>query len=104
MIKVNCKVMFDNGGGIHVDFNGYKHFYGDGRNAARDYLQFIQDGNTEGWEGHEDDVAIEEGKCSNGGYKTIDHETIQEMVKNNPDHFFGYNEEEFITAIENLSV
>jgi hypothetical protein len=102
MKNLNCAVMFDNGGGVSVEFDGWKHYYETCKDAARDYIEFVKLESAEDFEGDDEDVVIEYGQCPNGGYKTINHKEIEEMVINNPDYFWGINEEEFITSIENM--
>lgn len=103
--ELDCTVMFDNGGGVHVDFAGYKHTYDDGKKAAHDYQVFVNDGNTDGWDGHDEDLEVEYGKCPNGGYKSLSHEEIERMLlSKNHINFWGENEKEFICELQRLDM
>lgn len=99
MENLKCKVMFDNGGGVHVDFAGYKHTYADGKSAAQDYKIFVNDGNTDSWDGHNEDLEIKDGRCPNGGYKTVNYDQIQALINNSSNNFWGRNEREFIEEL-----
>lgn len=100
MGKLKCKVMFDNGGSVSVDFNGFKHLYMYPEDAARDYLDYVQIGNTDGWEGHEEECQVYSGKCPNGGYVTYSHAEIQEILADEEYEYDGSNDEEFFEYIK----
>ena len=69
----NVRVIFDNGGGITLQFGDWAHWYnGNIEQAAEDYLAYLKDGTMEGWEGHEEDAAALEptlDEIRNGGYR-----------------------------------
>jgi hypothetical protein len=72
--EINAKVIFDNGGGITLQLGDWAHWYNDADQAAEDYHNYITDGSTEGWDGHEDDAAELDptnDDIRNGGYRIL---------------------------------
>ena len=80
---------------------GYAHHYDDMAQAAEDYKVFLQDGNTNGWEGHEQDATDIDPTYEqqrNGGYEIMDAEDVQNALAN-PDYDSGWkNISDFIAA------
>jgi len=106
--NMSVKVMFDNGGGINVKYGNYKHYYNDGAQAGIDYYTYLQDGETDSWDGNDEDIEIDEycGIDRNGGYKVVDEDDIADMVEEcmeesdiNDWQGWGGNEEEFIITL-----
>ena len=70
MGKVN--VIFDNGGGVTLQLGDWAHYYQDMAQAATDLKAYKATGNTDGWDGHEDESAELEptyDQIRNGGYR-----------------------------------
>jgi hypothetical protein len=89
---VNGKIIFDNGGGIIVQLPDYARFYGGYtgavEQAAEDVIAYIKDGNTDGWEGNEEELAEEISieDIKNGGYRVYElSELIQVARQGNID-------------------
>lgn len=101
----NVRVIFDNGGGITLQLGGWSCWYNEPKNAARDYYQYLQDRNTDGWEGHDEDSAALDpaiDEINNGGYRIYNSEEISDEVKN--DESTGWdNIDEFYLAIVGLN-
>ena len=54
--KIKSKLIFDDEGGVTLQLGGkWAHHFDDIKQAAKDYHLYLQEGNTEGWEGHEPD-------------------------------------------------
>ena len=64
-------IIFDNGGGITLQFKNYCHYYDDVAQAVNDFKQYLQDGNTNGWDGNEPEqkIIIDDNQIANGGYQ-----------------------------------
>jgi hypothetical protein len=107
MKKLNVRAIFDNGGGVTLQLGDWAHYYGDYdgciEQAAEDYKTYVQDGNTDGWEGHEDEAAELDpsyDEIRNGGYKIMDADDIQTAI-NDPDFESGWaNIQGFIDALK----
>ena len=108
--NVKVKVMFDNGGGVHMQLchgkSKYKHSYDDGIRAAEDYCQFLKDQDTSYWDGHDEELDIYSSNCPNGGHIINNQDDIIKLVneycKDEDMDFFGRNQREFITKIIEL--
>jgi len=78
-------LVFDNGGGLTMQLNGtYAHWYQNMDQAAEDFKTYLAEGNTEGWDGHEEDqldLDPEMDQIQNGGYRVISVEDIIAMTK-----------------------
>jgi hypothetical protein len=73
-IETESRIILDNGGGITLQLSNYAHCYDDPGQAARDLADWLRDGHTHGWEGHDDDVALinpSDDQIRNGGYRVI---------------------------------
>lgn len=83
-------IIFDNGGGITLQLPDFAHYYGgyDGciEQAAEDLKNYLQDGKTDGWEGHEAEAADldpDYDEIRNGGYRVYSVSAILDECKNN---------------------
>ena len=101
----NVRVIFDNGGGITLQLGEWACWYNVPKDAARDYYQYLQDGNTDGWEGHdEDSTALDPtiDEINNGGYRIYNKEEISNEVQN--ENSTGWdNIDEFCLAITEIN-
>lgn len=105
--NLNVRAIFDNGGGLTLQLGDWAHYYGgyDGciEQAAEDYKVYVETGNTDGWEGHEDEAAELDpsyDEIRNGGYKIMDADDIQQAI-DDPDFESGWaNIQEFIDALK----
>jgi len=71
--------IFDNGGGITLQLGTCGHTYDNAAQAAQDWKVFAAEGNTKGWDGHEDEAAELEptaDEIRNGGYRVLDADDI----------------------------
>jgi hypothetical protein len=76
-------IIFDNGGGITVQLPDFAHWYNDPTQAARDIADYLSDGTTDGWEGHEDDAAEldpTDDQIRNGGYRVYSIPDIVDLA------------------------
>lgn len=70
--ELEGQLIFDNGGGLTVQLPGYAHWYQNPAQAAEDIDYYIQHGNTDGWDGHDEDAAELDpsyDQIRNGGYR-----------------------------------
>jgi len=78
-------LIFDNGGGLTLQLNNsYAHWYQNMNQAAEDLKVYIKEGNTEGWEGHEEsemELNPQYDQIQNGGYRVFSIEDIIAMSK-----------------------
>lgn len=66
------RIIFDNGGGVTLQLGGWAHWYQDMAQAAQDLKTYETEGNTDGWDGHEDEAAELDptyDQIRNGGYR-----------------------------------
>lgn len=106
-IETNATVIFDNGGGITLQLGGtFGHWYQDAVQAACDYITYMQDGHTDGWDGHEpDSLDLDPGydDIRNGGYRVYDTSDVDNALAkyraNELDTGWG-NIEDFVAALD----
>lgn len=83
--ELTGKLIFDNGGGLTLQLNNsYAHWYQNIEQAAEDLKTYIEDGNTEGWEGHEEsemELNPQYDQIQNGGYRVYSIYDIISMTK-----------------------
>lgn len=75
------RIVLDNGGGIVLQLGAeYAHYYQDAKQAADDLRTYLADGNTDGWDGHDEDaLSVEptDEEIRNGGYRVFtDYEDL----------------------------
>lgn len=106
--KARLTVIFDNGGGITLQLGEWAHHYGgyDGyvEQAAQDYINYLNEGDTDGWEGHEDDASDlvpTYDDMRNGGYRVFRGEDIAELVASE-DYYGWQNIEDFVNAVRQI--
>jgi len=79
------KLIFDNGGGLTLQLNNkYAHWYQNMNQAAEDLKAYLEDENTEGWDGHEQselELVPEDEQIRNGGYRVRSIEDIISMTE-----------------------
>lgn len=74
ILNAEGRLIFDNNGGVTVQLPGYAHYYDVPEDAAGDVANYINSGNTDNWEGHEDDAAELDPDAEtirNGGYRVF---------------------------------
>jgi len=78
-------LIFDNGGGLTLQLNNsYAHWYQNMAQAAEDLKVFLKDGNTEGWDGHEEEsmeLNPDYDQIQNGGYRVYSLKDIASMTE-----------------------
>jgi len=83
--KLTGTLLFDNGGGLTLQLNNsYAHWYQNMDQAAEDLISYISEGNTDGWDGHEEDelqLIPTDDQIQNGGYRVYSMEDISVMPK-----------------------
>lgn len=78
----NVRIIFDNAGGTILQFNGWAHSYnGCEKQIAQDLYNWINEGTTDGWEGHEIE-ALDIDVDAPYGYEwlNITHDTLRELI------------------------
>ena len=78
------RIIFDNGGGIVLQLDGWAHYYDDPRRAAEDYVEFECTRSTRDWDGHEDDAAEFDPMMqeeANGGYRILYAEDVTDLLR-----------------------
>lgn len=67
------RLIFDNGGGITLQLPGFAHYYDDAEQCAEDIKAWVEDGDTDGWDGNEEESVFEPttDEISNGGYHVV---------------------------------
>lgn len=102
------KIIFDNSGGTTMQLGKFKHVYNNCKHAAVDYCQYLQENNTDGWDGHEEDIdmCVEPEAIRNGGCVVCREDDIADLLDNyttEPDpgnwQGWGWNQTGFITAL-----
>ena len=101
-------VIFDNAGGITLQIGDWAHWYGgfDGyiEQAAEDYKAYLDDGNTDGWDGHEDDAASLDPSYDdirNGGDRGYFDADITDLIADDDLDTWG-NIMDFVAALKKL--
>lgn len=71
-------LVFDNGGGITLQTEGYCHYYTDPAKAADDALELLKGDDPESWDGDEPACRVEyDGEVErNGGYRWVPSEDV----------------------------
>ncbi len=108
MTNLKGRLIFDNGGGLTLQLGDWAHYYGgyDGCivQAAEDIINYIKNGNTDGWDGHEEEAAELDpiyDEIRNGGYRVYTiSEIIEECKKENSTGW--YNIDDFCSALSKL--
>ena len=92
-------IIFDNGGGVTLQTQDYVHYYDDIIQAARDFKTFLEDGNTDGWEGHEEDMRIYSESVEEGGYRLYEDHQAKEQIEIGEIESSWHNETRFFVAL-----
>jgi hypothetical protein len=98
-------IIFDNGGGITVQLPNFAHSYNDPEQAARDIADYLSDGTTDGWEGHEDDAAELDPtteQVHNGGYRIYTMVDVVEIIKDTERESSWGNINDFCSVLTDL--
>lgn len=101
----DVRLIFDNRGGLTMQLPGYAHHYNNMVWAAEDYKVFLQDGNTNGWEGNEQYAADLEPTYEqqrNGSYKIMDAEDVKNALANPKFDSSWFNISDFIDTLKIL--
>lgn len=108
MTNLKGRLIFDNGGGLTLQLGDWAHYYGgyDGciEQAAEDIINYINNGNTDGWDGHEEEAAELDptyDEIRNGGYRVY---TISEIIEKSKkiDGTGWYNIDRFCVTLSKL--
>jgi len=100
----NTQIIFDNAGGVTLQLPGFSHYYQNPKQAAEHYHDFMVDGTTEGWDGHEEEAAElepEDEQIRVGGYKVYGHSDIMDECENDTSTAWG-NIDDFCTELTRL--
>lgn len=104
-MDIDAKVIFDNAGGITLQLGEWAHYYQDPKQAARDYNDYLQDGNTDGWDGHEDEsleIDPTYDQIRNGGCRVYGADDISEATEGDEHNSWG-NINDFIAALKEIN-
>jgi len=78
-------LIFDNGGGLTLQLDGtYAHWYQNMEQATEDLKAYIEEGNTEYWDGHKEEsmeLNPDYNQIQNGGYRVYSMEDIISMTE-----------------------
>lgn len=106
-LKINASIraIFDNGGGLTLQLGDWAHWYSDNIDqAAEDYLAFVEECNTDGWDGHEKSEAVLEPtseQIANGGYRVYWEEELEHLINDDDLNSWG-NVNDFCKAVRKL--
>lgn len=94
-------VIFDNGGGITLQSDGYVHYYDDPAQAATDVTAILADNSTDDWEGHDPESRIDYNyeDVRNGGYRWMDRTDVESAIASPEVTDSGYAFREFFAAL-----
>ncbi len=103
-VSRSAKIVFDNGGGttLILASGEFAHHYSDAAQAAQDYSIYMRDGNVDGWEGHEAELAELDpsyDEIRNGGYRVFEPSDVEEAIHSDEDEPWN-NIREFVAAVE----
>lgn len=75
----SLEVVFDDGGSVTIQCDGYAHIYDDAAQAADDARQILAGADPSGWDGNEPDarIAWTDEDVRNGGYRVYDAEGLR---------------------------
>ena len=99
----NFNVIFDNGGGVTLQTEGWNHNYTDAKQAGCDVKALLTGEDPADWDGNEPEAA--EMTCTaedirNGGARQMDDSEVAEIVAGGTlDNCWGYNMADFFTAL-----
>lgn len=101
-------VIFDNAGGITLQLGDWAHYYsgydGYAEQAAQDYITFLAEGSTAGWEGHEAEAAAlvpTYEDMRNGGYRGYRGDEIEREIASGEARDWS-NIDEFCKAVRKM--
>lgn len=104
---ITGRVIFDNGGGAAIQLPGYAHYYsgytGAMEQAAHAVVEYMRTGNTDGWDGNEEDAATFDPSAQdvqNGGYIMYD---IGDIISGYVDAGWGNNVADFLAEFTKLN-
>ena len=103
--QLKAKIILDNGGGITLQLGtNFAHHYDNAEQSVRDYKEYIANGNTDGWEGNEEEAFFdpEYEEIRNGGYKVFDMEDIEKAVADEDFEGGWHNIDKFIKGMKEL--
>jgi hypothetical protein len=100
----SAKIIFDNGGGITLILadGEFAHYYSHAEQAAQDYSIFMRDGNVDGWDGHEPELADLDPSYDdvhNGGCRMFDPSDVEEAIHSEEEQSWN-NIRDFVSAVE----
>lgn len=103
-MSTTATVIFDNGGGVTLQLGtSYAHYYeNNAKRAAMDAMEYLRTGNTNGWEGHEEEAteAPSDEAQNNGGYRVMSFGSIAELQKETWENFNWDNQKRFFSVVQ----
>lgn len=95
------RIIFDNGGGITLQLPGFAHTYNDAEQCAEDIKTWLDDGNTDDWDGNEEDAVFEPEaeEIANGGYVVYSVEMFTDLSLTHLIGLPGHNVRELYVAL-----
>jgi len=93
------EIYFLNNGAALFQTEEFCHYYDDMGQMAADFVEYQQDGHTNGWDGHEAEsrMKYDADQERNGGYLCIMENTWEDL-----DPEWGYNTDNFLRHLEQL--
>ncbi len=91
----SVEILFDNGGGITLQTEGYAHYYDDPAQAAHDYKVIADGGDTSDWDGNDGDAEV----TNYSGYRFYDHAEISAIIADGKHETSWGNERAFFSAL-----
>lgn len=99
---VYFEIIFDNGGGITLQTEGFCHNYDRPEWAARDVKVLLAEDNTDGWEGDDPEARDQEYDPEmerNGGYKWLTRQEVEEVIASGTIDSSWRNMRDFFVAL-----
>jgi hypothetical protein len=95
---VEYKIIFDNGGGVTLQLGEWAHYFSHMATAADSFRWYERHGNTNGWDGYEQEAADlrpTDEEIKNGGYKV--YTDVDDVIMNAVNECWG-NVRQFAAA------
>ena len=106
----NLEVLFDDGGGIIVQCDGFVHSYDDPAHAAGDVAGLLANDDPSDWDGNEPEFRVADDQdrrdaIRNGGYEVMDEADLRAAIADTlPLDINGRARLEFLAALTGRAV
>lgn len=106
--KNRLTIIFHGKGGITLQLGSWAHYYvgydGYVEQAAQDYINFLEEGSTSGWDGHEEEAAAlvpTYVDMKKGGYRVYRGDEIENEIASGDTYSWG-NIDAFCAAVRKI--